>query len=277
MSDTRRILLAGFALPLALALSADSAMAQAAAAEEPAPIQDNSFLIEEAYNQESGVVQHVSTFARDEGGSWQYAFTQEWPLGGIRHQLSYTVPVLDPGGGTGLGDVAVNYRFQAAGNPAASFVAAPRVSVVMPSGSEATGRGTGAVALQGNLPVSLVLARRIVAHLNAGGTITPSALGLGGARATTTGVNLGASLVWLARPQVNLLVETIWLSDEEVTGAGTTGRAEQAFLNPGVRFAFNAGRVQVVPGIAYTIGVGPSRGDDALFLYLSLEHAFRGE
>ncbi|MGZ8391565.1 MAG: hypothetical protein ACXWWK_01855, partial [Gemmatimonadales bacterium] len=57
-------------------------------------IQDNSFLIEEAYNQESGVVQHISTFAlAADGDAWGYGFTQEWPLGGIRHQFSYTVLV----------------------------------------------------------------------------------------------------------------------------------------------------------------------------------------
>jgi len=39
--------------------------AQPAAA--PAAIEDNSFLIEEAYNQEAGVVQHISTFARQPG------------------------------------------------------------------------------------------------------------------------------------------------------------------------------------------------------------------
>ena len=60
----------------------------------PAHIADNSFLVEEAYNQESGVVQHVSTFSRpDGGGAWDFAFTQEWPFRGMRHQLSYTVPV----------------------------------------------------------------------------------------------------------------------------------------------------------------------------------------
>ena len=31
---------------------------------ETPPIQDNSFLVEEAYNQERGVVQHISTFSR---------------------------------------------------------------------------------------------------------------------------------------------------------------------------------------------------------------------
>ena len=67
---------------------------------EPTPtnaigaIVDNSFLIEEAYNQERGVVQHISTFSRAVGTTnWVYAFTQEWPVRGQRHQLSYTIPV----------------------------------------------------------------------------------------------------------------------------------------------------------------------------------------
>src|SRR5215212_4686556 len=71
-----------------------------------AQIQDNSFLIEEAYNQERGVVQHISTFARPRAGNaWTYSFTQEWPLGGIQHQLSYTLPVQHDPDGTGLGDI----------------------------------------------------------------------------------------------------------------------------------------------------------------------------
>src|SRR6266508_301550 len=44
------------------------------------PIQDNSFLIEEAYNQEPGVIQHINTFARARGGGWGYSFTEEWPV-----------------------------------------------------------------------------------------------------------------------------------------------------------------------------------------------------
>src|SRR4029078_4316463 len=78
-------------------------------------IADNSFLIEEAYNQEAGVVQHISTFSRPHGGgAWNYAFTQEWPLGGITKQLSYQLPMVTPAGGSGagIGDVALNYRYQ---------------------------------------------------------------------------------------------------------------------------------------------------------------------
>ena len=79
---------------------------QPAAAAAPPPIADNSFLMEEAYNQEPRVVQHINALMRF-NGEWAYAFTQEWPVGSQRHQLSYTVPVT-----TGLGDLAINYRHQ---------------------------------------------------------------------------------------------------------------------------------------------------------------------
>jgi len=243
-----------------------------------AQIQDNSFLIEEAYNQEAGVVQHISAFSRADGGAWLYTFTQEWPLGGLAHQLSYSLAILDPGPGVsaGIGDIAINYRHQLTGDPAARLLVAPRLSFLLPTGSEAVGRGAGTFGIQGNIPVSAVLVPAVVGHLNIGATLLPSAHGPLESRATATAINVGGSAVWLARPWLNLLVETIWLSESVVIGEGATERFEAAFVNPGVRWAVDVGAVQVVPGVSYTIGIGPSRGDDALFLYLSLEHSFRG-
>jgi hypothetical protein len=240
-------------------------------------IQDNSFLLEEAYNQESGVVQHVSTFALSSGRDWGYSFTQEWPLGGIRHQLSYTIPIERSGGaGTGLGDIALNYRYQLAGHPDAAVVSAPRLSVLLPTGNEERGRGAGGFGLQANFPVSLVLGSAIVTHWNAGLTLTPAARNTLGAEATTTGFNLGASAVWLLRPSVNLLVETVWLSEEAVVGGGTTRREETLVLSPGIRAAFDlAGGLQVVPGVAYTVYLSPDEAEDEAFLYLSFEHPFK--
>lgn len=55
------------------------------------PLEDNSFLLEEAYNQEAGVVQQIGTFLRGRGGAWVASFTQEWPVPGIEHPLSYTL------------------------------------------------------------------------------------------------------------------------------------------------------------------------------------------
>lgn len=60
---------------------------------------DNSFLVEEAYNQEPGVVQHIfgAFYGQNKLGgaddkSLSLGFTQEWPLFSQTHQFSYTVP-----------------------------------------------------------------------------------------------------------------------------------------------------------------------------------------
>ena len=77
------------------------------------PIADNSFLIEEAYNQEPNVVQHISVFTRQaRTGDWAYSFTQEWPVNRFpKNQFSYglTATSGDPGG---LGDSWINWRYQ---------------------------------------------------------------------------------------------------------------------------------------------------------------------
>lgn len=48
------------------------------------------------------------------------------------------------------------------------------------------------------------------------------------------------------------------------------------FVSPGVRWAhdFDSG-LQIVPGIAVPLGLGPSHADRAVFFYLSFEHPFR--
>jgi hypothetical protein len=242
-----------------------------------AQIQDNSFLVEEAYNQERGVVQHISTFARPtEGNAWSYSFTQEWPLGGIQHQLSYTLPVQNDPDGTGLGDIALNYRHQLLGSPEAQVVFAPRLSLLLPTGSYEQGRGTGAVGFQANLPLSLVVSPTLVTHWNAGSTITASAKNPAGREATTASFNLGGSAIWLLHPAVNLMLEGVWLSTELV-GIDGTEREEALLFNPGLRGALNLANLQIVPGMAYTFDVSSGSGEDALFVYLSFEHPFRSQ
>src|SRR5689334_1588462 len=116
-------------LPLvALAVVPCAAHAQRLAA-DTIPIQDNSFLMEEAYNQEARVVQHISTLIKDpQSGLWTYSFTQEWPVRGQRNQLSYTLPVADQGGRsqTGIGDVLLNYRLQVISPEDSKVAFAPR-------------------------------------------------------------------------------------------------------------------------------------------------------
>ena len=121
------------------------------------PIADNSFLIEEAYNQEPGVVQHISAWRRElRTAAWTFTFTQEWPVGTQTHQLSYTIPVqrTESPSTTGLGDAALNYRYQVR-RADARVAIAPRLSMLVPTGNSARGLGSGHVGAQLNVPVSV--------------------------------------------------------------------------------------------------------------------------
>jgi hypothetical protein len=265
---------AAAAAVLALLLAASAARAQE-------PIRDNSFLIEEAYNQEKGVVQHISAFSRGAGsGDWLYSFTQEWPLGGERHQLSFTLPVQEVHSGllasAGVGDVAVSYRYQALGVGGGAVAFSPRLSVLAPTGRSRDGLGAGGAGLQVNLPLSWGWGRHLVTHWNAGATHTFSARGRDGSQAGTNALSLGQSVVWLAHPRVNLMLETSYLRAQAVSGPRSTATSDALFVSPGVRWSHDLrGGLQIVPGVAFPIGVGPSRGEHALFLYLSLEHPFQ--
>lgn len=255
----------------------------AQAKESPTPIQDNSFLIEEAYNQERGVVQHIGTFNKAQrGGGWLSMFTQEWPVAGQRHQFSYTIPFLRPdevtGSRTGIGDVAINYRYQAGRIEGATMAFAPRVSLLLPTGASARSQGVGGPGAQINLPFSAELPASLVLHSNAGATYTPSARNAVGDKAETQAFNLGQSVIWLAHPRLNLMLEALWNSTQEVQGPGRTSRTTEVLLSPGIRAAFDfSSGLQVVPGLAFPIGVGKSRGERSVFFYLSFEHAFANQ
>jgi hypothetical protein len=261
-----------------LALSRAEARAQAAGSR---PIQDNSFLIEEAYNQELGVVQHIQQFLRDfKTGTWIYAFTQEWPVPDVRHQLSFTFAAArilhDGRPSVGLGDLQLNYRYQLVGDGLAPIAVAPRVSLLVPTGSWRNELGLGAVGMQFEVPASFVLSDRFVAHGNAGVSWVPRARDAQGDRAALVVPNAGASLVWLARPTWNLLCEAVWVRGETVAAPGRIDTKAVALVGPGARMAWNfKSGLQVVGGLSVPIGVGPSRGRTSILLYLSFEHPFR--
>lgn len=247
---------------------------------ESAPIQDNSFLVEEAYNQEFGVVQHISTFTRSwYTHQWLYTFTQEWPSPSQTHQLSYTISYLNGTsnlGSVGLGDVALNYRYQLLGSGDTRVALAPRFTLLLPSGNYRMGRGFGGAGLQFNLPVSWALGKHWVTHWNAGATLIPSAKDYLGHRAQATGYNLGQSVIWLSSHRLNAMLETVWTSSESVVADHRTVRSQDLLVSPGIRWAYNfRNGLQIVPGIGVPLGVGPSTGEKGLFLYLSFEHPFR--
>ncbi len=245
-------------------------------AQEVRKIQDNSFLLEEAYNQEEGVVQHIQTFHHMHEGDWTYSFTQEWPVFSQRHQFSYTVPYLrldDPEPETGFGDVLLNYRYQAVLTGPVAF--SPRLSLVTPTGDFERGLGNDVWGVQGNLPLSLELNARWVTHWNLGATFLPNARGTDGSEADLTGVNYGGSVIYLASDNLNLMLEAVGGSNEAVGDGASVTREHSFFINPGLRYAIDLDcGLQIVPGLSVPIGIGPSAGDYGVFLYLSLEHPF---
>ena len=258
-----------------------SLAAQEAKPEKPPGIQDNSFLVEEAYNQEDGVVQHISGFTRyRQSQDWIYTFTQEWPVGGLKHQFSYTLPwqriQSAPDGKRGAGDVALNYRYQLLGDGNATVAFSPRFSLLLPTGRDDQGRGSGAVGYQVNLPFSVVLGSQAVTHFNLGATHTPNAKNAVGDKANLTAYNFGQSFIWLVRPTFNLMLEIAYASGETVRGTGLKDPANSFYVSPGLRWAYNfSNGLQIVPGIAFPIGVGPSKGERGVFFYLSFEHPFK--
>jgi hypothetical protein len=247
---------------------------------EPA-IEDNSFLIEEAYNQDPGVVQHISTvtLTGPDRRDAVMGFTQEWPLRGKRHQLSYSLlyQIQQGDAPDGFGDLLLNYRQQLRDSDVWAF--APRLSLILPTGSERKGLGAGTLGGQVNLPVSVRIGPALATHLNAGmqvlARVPDSAAAGGPAHRTLTTYTLGASLIGPVTRPVNLMLEFVqaWAGAVQPTG-GVTHEATST-LSPGIRFALNFGKTQVVPGIGIPITFGDGGTTTDVLLYFSVEHPFR--
>jgi DtxR family transcriptional regulator, Mn-dependent transcriptional regulator len=235
------------ALLLVVALSS-AARAQAA---RPFEIIDNSFLIEEAFNQDAGTMQTIGTLRMSARNEWETSLTQEWPLLGHTHQISYSIPYAATTGAHGVGDVMLNYRIQvmadARGRPAFS----PRISLILPTGDSSRGLGEAGVGWQVNLPFS-EQARDVYLHWNVGFTKTPS----------VARPHVGASAIWRTSPMLHAMMETLIEGADRVT------------LSPGIRVGWNRGEAQWVMGIA-----APVVHEDALTTlsglgYLSYEFPF---
>ena len=246
----------------------------AAQEKDPRPaagLQDNSFLIEEAYNQEAGVVQHTMVLRR-QNGAWSFAYTDEWPVRTQTHQFSYTVPYLwlNGDGGRGFGDVMLNYRYQALTESATLPAFAPRLSLILPTGDEDRGTGFGSYGYQINLPVSKIVSDRVTLHGNAGVT---SYFDVHGRRPTS--YNLGGSVVYAATRNTNFLVEALGEWTETVNDTFGIDREFAFTLLPGVRHAFNLKEGQLVLGAGVPIQFSEGHTDVGALFYLSFEHKFR--
>lgn len=259
------VLLPTLAIGMAFAADDDPRLA--------AGIQDNSFLIEEAYNQDAGVVQHIGTLQRQRR-DWFFGFTQEWPFSSQTHQVSYSVPYSwlrsDGQHAQGVGDIVLNYRYQAMMESATTPAFAPRLSLILPSGNRSKGLGDGSLGLEGLLPFSKIVSDRVTLHANAGVTHLFDVFGH-----SPTSFLLGGSAIYAVTRDFNVLLEGLAEWNESVNDDRVLERETTFTLNPGFRKAFNfADDSQLVVGFATPITFSRDRTDYGLFFYLSYEHRF---
>jgi hypothetical protein len=241
-----------FAWPaLLLFVFARAASAQPAA--NKWEITDNSFLIEEAFNQERDVFQNIFVWTRGPQGTWQASFTQEWPAPNISHQFSYTIPFSGSSAAAGIGDVQLNYRYQLFSEAPYRPAVAPRFSVILPSGRESDRLGAGATSWQFNVPASMQFGNFYV-HVNAGATHLHD---------DWTSV-AGVSVIWRMVPMGNLMFETIGEPGHFMT------------WSPGFRYGWNlhGGQLVVGAGVPITHTTG-REATAAVLTYFSYEPRFR--
>jgi hypothetical protein len=220
-----------------------------AASARPFEILDNSFLVEEAYNQEAGIFQNIFGVIRTDAGQWAATFTQEWPAPSVRHQLSY---------------------------------ASPRISLLLRARREHS-LEAARVGLELNLPASRQF-RNIYLHGNAGvrmypqveSSVFPSPVELRASHDVAL-VNpfLAGSAILRVKPMLNLMFESVVLFDEHIVARAETARETTVILSPGTRFGWNLGDHQLVLGAAVPIAHASGETNRGVFGYASWELPFR--
>ena len=233
-------------------------------ASRPFEISDNSFLLEEAFNQEAGIFQNILLVQRPNGREWSFEFTQEWPLGGQLHQLSYTVPlaaVKEPAADSydfGRGTLALNYRLQLTTESATRPALSPRLSLLIPDFPDSDKQ----FGIQMNWPASKQF-KDVYLHANAGYTVE----GIGSEAGSSGRASAAGSLIYRAWPMVHLMVESVFRAEEY-------GSAHSMLISPGLRAGWNIGDKQLVLGAAVPIGLLENDESTALLAYISYELPF---
>lgn len=271
---------------LAFFLVSTALFSQKTVSEFSEAIEDNSFLIEEAYNQEKGVVQHISNlqYMPDSlNPAFQFAFTQEWPFMSQTHQFSYTIPfasIMD-GKYSGIGDIMLNYRYQLTGHD--DFITiAPRFSLILPTGDELKELGNGVTGFEVNIPMSKRIHEYFSTHVNIGLKYFPGIAPSHGQytydQSTFYG---GASLIYLPTYNLNFMCEALYLQTNNKYSTGLKSENTTFILNPGVRYAWDIGELQIVPGFSMPLVFEKAYNNSEFdnmkanyFFYLSFEHPF---
>jgi len=163
--------------------------------------------------------------------------------------------------------VLLNYRLQVWEEGKGRPAFAPRVSVIIPSGSPALGAGNGGI--QVNLPFSKQH-RDFYFHWNAGFTWLPR-----GDRQDFVAPAFAGSAIYRLKPMLNLMLESVVVDVAADTPAGGVSHTGAFTLSPGVRGGWNLGKdTQIIIGAAIPITWTGGDASTGIFGYFSYELPF---
>jgi hypothetical protein len=213
---------------------------------EPSPIEDQAFFAESAWAGGGGASQYAMFVLRD---AHAFEVAQVWSPDGGRSHFGYTVPLYRDER-TGLGDVAVHFRRQLAGNTASRCALAARASMILPTRHAHFGGSSAGV--QVNIPLSVRVHERLSTHTNLGATWF---------RSRENELSLAQSVALDLPGNVTFSVE----------GAYTRAAGGDALLvvRPGVQLS-----IETPAGLTIVPGIAAALGDRSLLFHVGVEMPF---
>lgn len=243
-----------------------------------AAIEDNSFLLEEAFNQEWGVYQFIQKYQTSERAKgYEYSFENEIPITDKTQQFSYEFAFArpeSPGHGA-ISDVTLNYRLQPYNKD--GILLSDRFGLIVPTGRVEKGAGSGVYGFEFMQAATISISDQFITHFNFGFDVLPHAKTAGiDKRRTLAGFTGGSSIIYLMKDNFNILLEGLLQSGQSTLADGTITSETSFTINPGFRWAmdFDWKETQVVPGISFPTELLNRPQEHGVLFYLSIEPKF---
>lgn len=236
------------------------------------PLEDNSFLVEEAYNQEPGIIQFIQVLQKStKTKNWNYVFINEIPVVNQEYQFSYELPYIydEAVDKSQLSDIKINLRKEFL--RAEQIVTTGRVSLILPTGKNEENSGKGALGYEISLISSVKISNVWSQHWNIGYGITPKAKNSNNISENISKYFYAVNNVYFLTDTINFMLEAVASHSEEIVGVSSKTWNQEIILSPSIRLAFDVSDWQFVPGLAYPMGVGASEGQSQVLGYLSIE------
>ncbi len=255
-----------------------------------AVLEDNSFVVDEAFNQGKGSVQYMACYQHNR---WKDAdpvlsFCQELPLRSSRHQLGYSLAYVFHTGlqsnslKPGPGDASVHYSYWLK-NTSSRVMVVPKLIAWLPIGKAIHSNGSGGWGGKLSLAMTTKLSGKWVVHTNVlasriwgsrhyfqYGNATVAAGSVEFAKRNLNSLGVGFSVNYLLHPRFHFVLEKMLTSEEFAKddsadmladndtnrpASATVARRTRMLLIPGFRWAINGKDWQLVPAVGCPLEV----------------------